>query len=66
MIKDILDALPAPERRRLVLAHEQGLAQQVEYAEGKFVGVNLQGVPNLRVTERAGAWTTGNIVRSKS
>ena len=42
-------------------AFEEGLSQWIKLPEGKFVGVNVQGLPQLNVTEQSGPWAYGDV-----
>jgi hypothetical protein len=63
MIKSVLDNLEEQERRRLQVAFEDGFCQIVELPLGKFVGVNVDGIKNIRVREQAGVWAYGDIIK---
>jgi hypothetical protein len=65
MIRQILDELPEQKRRLLMYAFEHDLGQYVQLDGGKFVGVNIQNIRNLQITESAGKWAVG-IVKGKT
>lgn len=60
-LKTILDGLKPEERRQLMYAFEHGIAQHIVLKDKKFIGVNVEHIKNLKVTERAGAWASGEI-----
>jgi hypothetical protein len=60
-VKSILDSLDKEQRRRLIHAFEQGFSQHVEYASGKFIGVNIQNAHNLKIDTEVGVWSIGEI-----
>ena len=64
MIREILDSLPVSEKNRLMLAFEQDFEQYVELPNDHFIGVNVGPVRHLNVTESAGQWAYGKIVRA--
>lgn len=42
-------------------AFEEGFAHWIKLPDGKFVGVNVQGLPQLKVTEESGPWAYGDM-----
>lgn len=58
-IKEILDSLPAENKRLLMYAFEHGLSQYVELPDNRYIGVNSNGVKHLFIEQAAGAWSTG-------
>ena len=60
-MRDRLNALTIDQQRQLQYAFEQQFSQHVSIGDGKFVGVNVQQVPNLQILESAGTWSYGTI-----
>lgn len=60
MIKDILNDLDDKERRLLMYAFENDLAQYIDLGDGKYVGVNTSQIKHLEPIEVAGLWAYGN------
>ena len=56
-----LNNLSVDQRRRLQYAFENQFSQYVEVGQGKFVGVNVQPLKNLKIVENAGTWAYGEI-----
>jgi len=52
--------LVAVDRRLLMYAFEQGLAQHIELPDNKYVGVNVDRLPHLRPEQESGVWSYGN------
>jgi len=61
MLRDILDSLPEQQRKQLMYAFENEFAQFVELPGKKFIGVNVEPIKHLKITESAGKWATGDI-----
>ena len=61
MIKQLLKELDAVHKRQLMYAFEQEITQFVELEDGKFLGVNVDGIPFLEILEQAGSWAYGRI-----
>ena len=60
-ISEILKTIPERERARLNTAFESGFSQMVIYKENQYVGVYVDGLPNLVVEQKAGNWSAGRI-----
>ena len=60
-IKSTLDKLPPEQKKQLMYAFEHELAQYVPIDNGNFIGVNVDPIKHLKVTERAGVWAIGEI-----
>lgn len=61
-VREILETkLTDTQRAQLMYAFDHDIAQFVEFATGKFVGVNTQYIKHLRVEVTVGKWTTGTI-----
>ena len=60
-LREILNSLSADQRALLDIAFEQELGQHVEYEVGKFIGVNVENIDYLTVTESRGCWSIGDI-----
>lgn len=61
-IKSILSMLNPEQKEQLRYAFEQCLINQfVEYAPGRFVGVNIQNLPHLHIEQVAGLYSSGSI-----
>lgn len=61
MIEKLLKNLPRVEMRALMCAFEQEIAHYIVLDENKFVGVNVQSVPHLKILESSGDWSRGII-----
>ncbi len=61
MLKSILQNLESEDRRRLMHAFDNEFAQHVEYAPGRFIGVNIQNTSHLKIDTRIGVWSEGEI-----
>ena len=62
MIKEIFDKLDNKQRAQLMYALEHEFSQHVEYAKGKFVGVNVAVQRNMSIQELTGAWSCGTMI----
>ena len=61
-IKNILDSLGAEQRAVIMLAFNTGIQQHIEYAPGKFVGVNiLKPGANMIIEQTVGHWSAGTL-----
>ena len=60
-IRQRLDQLSVDEFNLLTYAFEQNIGQHIELPNGKFVGVNVEHVKHLMITESAGAWSYGEV-----
>ena len=64
-IREILKSLPPADAELLRYGVEAGLTNQlVEYAPGRFVGVNIipESMPHLVVEQTANAYAEGRIL----
>lgn len=58
-IKELLDSLPKDDQRLLDYAFENSLSQFV-IVDGRYVGVNLNGIPGLNAPDlKVGDWSSG-------
>lgn len=65
-IRAILAMLDVKKREQLQYAFEEGLTNQyVEYAPGRFIGVNVSNMPNLQIEQTVGAWSSGVILQGQ-
>lgn len=65
-IKTILSTLEQKKKDQIQYAFEQGLVNQyVEYEPGRFIGVNIQNLPNLIIEQTAGSYSAGSIVQGQ-
>jgi hypothetical protein len=65
-IKSILAMLPKGPADQLKYALENELVNQyVEHEPGRFIGVNIQGLPNLSVEQTAGLYSEGTITQGQ-
>lgn len=62
-IKDTLDNLSPEQKRQLMYAFEHMLSQYISLPDGKFIGVHVDKIKNLHVTQKAGVWAIGNEVK---
>lgn len=60
-LKAILQNLEVENHRRLMHAFNNEFADFVEYAPGRFIGVHIQNVPNLKINSEVGVWSEGEI-----
>lgn len=61
-IGEILGELPPVDRAKLQYAFDHELQQYIAIDGGtRFVGVNCQSIPILKVEHTAGFWSTGAI-----
>jgi hypothetical protein len=60
-IRDILDSLPAQKRAQLMLAFDHQIPQHIDLGDHTFIGVNVDTIKGLEITERAGVWAIGVI-----
>lgn len=65
-LKGTLDRLEAGHKNRLLHAFNQGLAQYVELPgkagePRRYIGVNVQAIPNLKPDVVVGVWSEGTI-----
>jgi hypothetical protein len=60
-MRDRLGDLPLEQQRQLQYAFEQKFSQFVRVDGDKFVGVNVQSIRHLEITESAGTWSYGQI-----
>lgn len=61
MIKQLLEQLLPAQRKQLMYAFEQEIAQYIELDGGIFVGVHVAFLTNLIVEEESGVWACGRI-----
>jgi hypothetical protein len=55
-IKDTLDSLKEHERQQLMYGFEHEFAQYICLPNGKFIGVNVDSIQHLEITQKAGCW----------
>jgi hypothetical protein len=60
-IKEKLESLNEQDKRQLMYAFEHQIEQYIPLPDGNFIGVNVQNVPHLVITESTGVWATGEI-----
>ena len=65
MIKQLLDSIAEPDRRRLMYAFEHDITQYAVIGR-RYVGVNIRGVKGLKITETVGAWSCGELAEEKT
>jgi len=61
MLRQALDNLDPVQRRQLMYAFEQEIAQYIELDGGIFIGVNVDVLNNLEIEEQSGVWAYGRI-----
>ena len=61
VLREAINNLSEGDRQQLMYAFEEGLSQWIELPDGKFVGVNVQGLPQLTIIEQSGLWAYGDI-----
>ena len=65
-IRTILAMLEPTKKSQLQYAFEEGLVNQyVEYEPGRFIGVNIQSLPNLNIEQTAGSYSAGVIIQGQ-
>lgn len=62
MLRELLQKLEPAALKRLRYAFEQGIAQFVVIDGGKFVGVNVRPLKNLKILEESGDWSYGEML----
>jgi len=60
-LKEALDKLEVEERRRLIYAFDNHITQHIELPNKRFVGVNVESIPNLKIQQKIGVWAMGVI-----
>lgn len=60
-LKEAIHSLPKEDRQQLIYALEQGLNQWIKLPDNKFIGVNVKGLPQLKIIESIGVWAYGDI-----
>lgn len=60
-LREIIGALTPEERATLVDAFESMIEAYIIYTPGRFVGVNVENNPNLRIEESQGVWACGTL-----
>lgn len=63
-IKDIFEALNDNDRRQLLYGFEHEFAQFVCLPDDRFIGVNVENIKHLEITQKTGVWATG-VVKGK-
>jgi hypothetical protein len=53
--------LDTKDRRQLMYAFNEEIAQYVELGDGYFLGVHVEPLQNLETIDQAGAWSYGRI-----
>jgi len=61
-VKQVLDSLQRKDRDLLFYAFENGLTEIVDLGNGEFIGVNVDGQPNISIAQSAGRWCIGRKV----
>lgn len=61
MIRDTLNGLTTEQQRQLMYAFENEFSQFIRLPDDKFIGVNINQVRNLKITESAGKWAYGDV-----
>ena len=60
-IKEVLASLSAKDRRQLMYAFNQEIAQYIPLPDEYFIGVHVDPLVNLEILTRAGAWAYGRL-----
>jgi hypothetical protein len=60
-IKEIFERLNDEERRQILYGFEHEFAQFVCLPDNKFIGVNVESVPQLEIIQQTGVWAVGII-----
>jgi len=63
MIRELLKKLSKPQKKLLFYALEQEIAQYIEFDDGTFLGVNVEPIRHLEISERTGVWACGRVRR---
>jgi hypothetical protein len=60
-ISEIMAQLSILDRERLMISFESGLPCYIEWTKGRFLGVYVDGIPNLVCLQESGLWREGTI-----
>ena len=60
-IREIFETLNDDERRQILYGFEHEFAQFVCLPDQKFIGVNVENVPQLEITQQTGVWAVGVV-----
>ena len=60
-LRELIKSLSNTDRQQLMYAFEEGITQWIQLPGSKFVGVNVQGLPQLTILEASGSWAYGDI-----
>jgi len=60
-VSEALAKLSPQDRARLQYAFEHGVADFIQTHGKRFIGVNVENVTFLTITEQAGAWSIGRV-----
>jgi len=63
-ITQILATLKDNERAILQYAHENFISQYIEYAPGRYIGVDAERIPRLNIEQTSGRWSTGTVTHA--
>ncbi len=61
MLKELLDKLSIDDKRQLMYAFEEGMAQFIQIDTNHFIGVYVECLTQLEILESVGAWSYGKI-----
>lgn len=61
-VSEVLKAINPVDRAAMMVAFEAGNTYYVEYAAGRFVGVNTDALPQLECEQQAGDFRLGRII----
>ena len=61
MLRETLNKLSLDDKRQLMYALEEGMAQFVELENKRFIGVYVECLTQLEILESVGAWSYGKI-----
>jgi len=62
MIKQLLEQLLPVQKKQLMYAFEQEIAQYIKLDDDIFVGVNVTFLTNLIIEEESGVWACGRLL----
>lgn len=60
-VKKALASLSDTDRKLLFIAFENEQAYYIRLSDNRFIGVNVQTIPNLLIEESAGLFSIGRI-----
>jgi len=62
MLRELLDKLTAEQQKLLLYSLEEGASRYIRVGEKQFIGVNVTGIPNLRILDTRNQWAGGEMI----